>query len=697
VEKHRTATHDINYLYRVKHKNGTWRFWRDHATPVLDSQNRPLRWVGGISDITEHKEAEETIRESEARFRELADMLPQIVFETDIDGNLTFVNQNAYDTFGYTKEDFALGLNATQMIGIEDRDRAANRIRQIMAGEANLMGSEYTAVKKNGEDFPVVIYSNRFLRDGVPAGLRGIIIDITQRKQMEQDLFAEKERLSVTLRSIGDAVITTDREGQIVLMNPVAEALTGWSEADALGRPLMEVFQIVNERNGEPYASPVDKVLASGQVLAMGNHTMIISRYGQEHIIADSGAPITDTTGETIGVVLVFRDITDQQRLEKELLKVEKLKSLGVLAGGIAHDFNNFLTGILGNLSLAKIDLEPGNPVSRALNEMEKATVRATDLTQQLLTFSRGGKPVKRTIGIADLVREAVQFALRGSNVRCKFDIDEKLMPVDVDEGQIGQVIHNLILNADQAMPNGGTVWIRGANVSLAKGNPFALSPGNYVQVAVQDQGMGIHPNYLKKVFDPYFTTKQKESGLGLAVAYNVVAKHDGQLTVDSELGKGATFTILLPASTIGPQACSEKREAILNGQGRVLVMDDEDFIRELASAMLNKMGYVVALAKDGQQALMMYREALDAGKPFDAVILDLTVPGGMGGKETVHHLAAVDPHVRAIVSSGYSNDPIMANHVDHGFCAAVKKPYLVEEMSQVLNKVIIRKNNSPS
>ena len=262
-------------------------------------------------------------------------------------------------------------------------------------------------------------------------------------------------------------------------------------------------------------------------------------------------------------------------------------------------------------------------------------------------------------------------------------------MSVDVDEGQIAQVIHNLMINADQAMPNGGMVWIRGANVSLAKGNPFALSPGNYVQDTVRDQGMGIHPNYIKKVFDPYFTTKQKGSGLGLAVAYNIVAKHDGQLTVDSELGEGTTFTILLPASTISPKTYVEKREEIVSGQGRVLVMDDEDYIRELASAMLSKLGYEVVVAEDGQTAVDLYKKAFDQGRPFDAVILDLTVPGGMGGRETIKHLNEIDKNVRAIVSSGYSNDPVMANFTNYGFRGAVQKPYLVQEMSQVLRSVI--------
>ncbi|MGD9310780.1 MAG: PAS domain S-box protein, partial [Desulfosarcina sp.] len=775
----------------------------------------PLRTLAEIiGTAVTRRRTVESLRQSEAQFRDLANMLPQIVFETDVKGNLTFVNQNALDTFGYTKDDFSSGVNATQMISPKDRDRAADRMRQIMTGSSRLMSSEYRALKKDGTEFPVIIYSTKFFREGSPAGLRGIMIDITDKKRAEQALMeseekfsrafqlnpdtviitrmkdgmiidvnesfshitgysrgeaiarssfvdlnlwadpasrdhyldellragavrdmelwfrikngelrlgsvcgavleiggeqcilgtirditeerraaeqlaAEKERLAVTLRSIGDAVITTDSDGRIVLMNPIAEDLTGWKETDAVGRPLMEVFQIVDERTREPCANPVDKVISTRQIVGLTNHTLLLAKDGGESLIADSGAPILDIQGEILGVVLVFRDTTERQRMEKELLKVEKLQSLGVLAGGIAHDFNNFLTGIIGNLSLAKLDVQPGHPVGRALGEMEKAALRAKDLTQQLLTFSKGGAPVKQSTRIEDLVRESALFALRGSNVRCEFDIEDGLRPADVDDGQIAQVVHNLMINADQSMPDGGVVTVKGFNVSLMPGNPYALDPGDYVQLSIQDQGTGIKRAYLKKVFDPYFTTKQKGSGLGLAVAFSIIAQHDGQLTVDSTLGEGTTFTLLLPASQRPQTANTQAPEGLITGSGRILVMDDEDFIRELASMMLQKMGFEVTLAEDGQQAVALYREALDAGSPFDAVILDLTVPGGMGGKETMRQLSAVDPRVRAIVSSGYSNDPVMANYADYGFRAAVRKPYLVQEMSQVLDEV---------
>jgi two-component system cell cycle sensor histidine kinase/response regulator CckA len=512
---------------------------------------------------------------------------------------------------------------------------------------------------------------------------------IVKRKEAETSLAEEKERLAVTLRSIGDAVITTDRNGKITLLNKVAEHLTGWRQEESLGEPLERVFKIVNEHTREVCYNPVEKVLKTGGVVGLANDTLLIAKDGTERIIEDSGAPILDNRNRTIGVVLVFRDGTEKRRLQEERQKAQKLESIGVLAGGIAHDFNNFLAGIIGNLSLAKLDVQPGHPVSRALGEMEKAASRAKELTQQLLTFSKGGAPVKQITRIDELLRESAQFVLRGSKVRCEFSIDEGLRPVNVDEGQISQVIHNLVINADQAMPDGGTVTIRGSNVSLMPDNPYSLKPGDYVQLSIHDRGVGIKREHLTKVFDPYFSTKQKGSGLGLAVAYSIIADHDGQLTVDSKLGEGTMSTILLPASNNTQAIGTNEKQGIISGYGRILVMDDEDFIRELASAMLQKIGYEVALAKDGQQAVALYRKALDHGKPFDAVILDLTVPGGMGGKETVRQLVAMDPHVRAIVSSGYSNDPVMANYSDYGFCAAVKKPYLVQKISQVLFKVV--------
>ncbi|MBF0559413.1 MAG: PAS domain S-box protein [Nitrospirae bacterium] len=513
--------------------------------------------------------------------------------------------------------------------------------------------------------------------------------ELEKRKVAEGALAEEKERLTVTLRSIGDGVITTDTAGSVVLMNKVAENMTGMHQEEAFGRPFDEVFHIVDERTGERCESPVQKVLETGVIVGLANHTALISRDGTKRIIADSGAPIRDLESRIRGVVLVFRDITEKQKTEEELLKSQKLESLGVLAGGIAHDFNNLLTAILGNISLAKMYSEPSEKAFARLAEAEKATLKTKDLTQQLLTFSRGGAPIKKTTSIVDIIRDTSSFAVSGSNVRCALSLPNDLWQVEADPGQISQVMQNLVINATEAMPGGGIISISCMNVRLAPGNPMRLKGGRYVEIKVKDQGIGIKKEYLSKVFDPYFTTKQKGSGLGLAMSYSIVNKHDGHISADSTDGEGTTFTVYIPASDKKIQTNVNGHEAIIKGSGRILVMDDEDMVLDTAIAMLENMGYIVETVKDGSDAVEKYRTARDEGSPFHAVIMDLTIPGGMGGKETVQRLLAIDPSVKAIVSSGYSNDPIMANYREYGFRGVLIKPYRHIELNDILQNVI--------
>jgi signal transduction histidine kinase/ActR/RegA family two-component response regulator len=388
---------------------------------------------------------------------------------------------------------------------------------------------------------------------------------------------------------------------------------------------------------------------------------------------------------------LIFvRDITERKQLEEERQRVEKLESIGTLAGGIAHDFNNLLTGILGNITLAQRYVEPESQVADRLLEAERASLRAKDLTQQLLTFSTGGAPVKKTASIAELLQESATFALRGSKVRCEFSLPDDLWPVEVDEGQMSQVITNLILNADQAMPGGGTINIRAENTVIKGKGDLPLPKGNYIKITVKDQGIGIPKKHLAKIFDPYFTTKQKGSGLGLATAYSIIKNHGGYITVESEVGVGTTFYIYLPASKKpAPVKAKAKKEAPVRGKGRILVMDDEEMIRKMLSKMLPLDGYDVELAKDGAEAVELYKKARESGQPFDAVIMDLTIPGGMGGKEAIKKLLEIDPDVKAIVSSGYATDPIMADFKKYGFSAVVTKPYSFGELEKTLRNML--------
>lgn len=508
-------------------------------------------------------------------------------------------------------------------------------------------------------------------------------------REREERLAEEKERLAVTLRSIGDAVIVTDMAGVITLINKVAEHHTGWTLQEAAGRQLAEVFNIVNEKTGERSENPVEKVLKTGLICGLAHPTALIRKDGTTIAIEDSAAPIRDRKSELVGIVLVFRDVTEKHRMEEELLKVEKLQSVGVLAGGLAHDFNNLLTSMVGNISMAKTYIDTRSKAYARLNEAEAASRRATDLTHQLLTFAKGGAPVKRSASIVDILREAVSFTLSGTNIASESVINDNIWAVEVDAGQISQVFSNLIINALQAMPAGGTLRYTVSNAVLEEQEVPSLNAGAYVKISIQDTGTGIPAEHLSRIFDPYFTTKQKGSGLGLASVYSIIKKHDGHVMVESSSEAGTTFHIYLPALPGEPAAHAADAGTIARGGGTVLVMDDEEFVREVSGEMLRDLGYSVAFAKNGAEAIALYREALEANRPFDMVIMDLTIPGGMGGKEAVQQLRALDPKVKAIVSSGYSNDPIMADYQAYGFKGVIVKPYDITSFSNTLSEVM--------
>ncbi|MCF6185901.1 MAG: ATP-binding protein [Desulfobulbaceae bacterium] len=519
-----------------------------------------------------------------------------------------------------------------------------------------------------------------------------IATDISARKQAEAALMEEKERLSVTLRSIGDGVITTDIEGRVLFLNKVAEELTGWENGEAQGRPSTEVFNIINEKTSRKCVSPVQRVIQLGRIVGLANHTALIARDGSVRSIADSGAPIRDRESEIIGVVIVFRDITNEKKMEEELLKVRKLESVGVLAGGIAHDFNNILSGILGNIELAgyRVAQEDSETVS-LLHEATKATRRAAKLTGQLLTFSKGGEPVREMAALPELISESADFVLRGSPIVCTYDLPEHLWMVEVDSGQISQVIQNIILNAKHAMPEGGTIAICCTNVHDAATEALlSVDNGNYVRITLQDTGIGIPREILNKIFDPYFTTKQEGSGLGLAICHSIINKHDGYLLVDSVPGKGTTFTIYLPAVLhADDEVAAKPKTASAVQAARVMVMDDEELLRALAKSQLLTLGHEAILVVDGEQAINRYQELQDRGMPVDLVIMDLTIPGGMGGEEAAGKLLQLDAGARIIVASGYSNDPVIANYREHGFCAAITKPFDLAELSRAIESAL--------
>jgi PAS domain S-box-containing protein len=508
---------------------------------------------------------------------------------------------------------------------------------------------------------------------------------LDQAHRSEQALALEKERLGVTLGSIGDAVLAADTQSRVVLLNHAAEEYTGWDQAHAVGTPITEVFHLVDRENGQVLANPVPQVLRTKARVDRDTRAALIARDGTRRLVEYSATPVCDPDGTVVAVVLVARDVTESVQVDAERNRASKLAALGVLAGGIAHDFNNILTAIVGNISLAQLD-DATDAQRASLFDAEKACMRAKGLTHQLLTFSKGGAPLKRHILLPSLIRDASTFALRGSNVKCAFDVANDLWLVNADEQQFVQVINNLVINAMQAMPDGGVVLVRAENVT-ARGE--AQAP--HVRISVIDHGVGIPPEHLGKIFDPYFTTKAVCQGLGLATSYSIVANHGGSIAVETTQGRGTTMTILLPAvNDLCTLAPVEAPPVMASGRrGRILVMDDEEQVRDVTRMMLRRLGYRVDVAADGAEAIEQYREALGTGDRFDAVLMDLTIPGGMGGKAAIRELLALDPAVTAIVSSGYADAPVMADFEDYGFKGVVPKPFTFTELRRLLQQVM--------
>ena len=509
-------------------------------------------------------------------------------------------------------------------------------------------------------------------------------------QRSEGALAVEKERLAVTLNSIAEGVLTTDAAGRLVSLNPMGEQLIGWTQSKAAGKPLGELFSLLREPTRDPCPNPLELVLQTGEPAEPREPCILVNREGMERPIEIAASPMHNKSGGVAGAVLVLRDVTARRKSEAEILKERKLESVGLLAGGIAHDFNNILLGIIGNLSLARMNAHSSEKMLERLAGVEKAALRAKELTQQLVMFARGGAPIRRQLQLTPIIKDVVSFLLRGTAVLSDFCVPEELWPVEADEGQLRQVINNMVMNAVQAMPDGGKIEVYAENVEVAEGVLPPVAAGRYVKITLRDYGIGIAPENLPRIFDPYFSTRKHARGLGLASAYSVVRKHEGQITVDSEVGKGSVFRIYLPASR-APEVSTtpDTEQPHLFSQGRVLIMDDEADVLFVVGEMVKAMGYEVDTARDGAEALRKYQAAKEAGQPFSVVIMDLTIPEGMGGKEAIRRLRELDPEARAVVSSGYSFDPVMANYREYGFRGVIPKPYVMEDLARMLREVM--------
>ncbi len=638
-------------------------------------------------EIEERKQIEEALRESGEKFKCIYDNASDGILIASLpEKKFMEANKAICAMLGYTREEImALGVEAIHPA--EDLPQVFETFEKQMRGEKAI--AESSPVKrKDGSIFYADICASS-ITIGEKKSALGIFRDITDRLRAEKALRRSEEFVRTMLDTVDEGFIVIDKDFRILSCNKAFCREAGNQREEIIGSHCYEVsHRIARPCYEEGEECPVRRAFETG----MPHAALHRHENAKEEImhVEVKAFPIRDDYGNVTSVIETINNITEKHLLEEERLKAEKMAAIGTLAGGIAHDFNNLLQGVFGYISVAKMTLDQKERSLAMLAQAEKALQLSVNLTNQLLTFSKGGKPVKKKTDLRPMIDNAVKFALSGSNVDYRINCAEDLRMVEADEGQISQVIQNLALNADQAMPLGGAITITARNVQVSKkGPPPALREGSYVEIVVQDSGSGIPQQFLRKIFDPYFTTKEKGSGLGLATSYSIIRNHGGVIDVSSEIGKGSRFTLYLPVAE-GEMITTEAWDGKGAVQkGKVLVMDDEELIRDVAGELIMALGHEVEVAANGEAAIDIYNRARAGGRPFDLVILDLTIRGGLGGIETKERLLAIDPEIKLVVSSGYSDNSMLSDHRMHGFRQCLRKPYRLEELRGVLDSLL--------
>ncbi len=673
--------------FRLKHALGHYVWVQSSGVQVYGPNGALQRVVGVHLDAQERKESEEAGLRAEERLQNLGEAARLGLFDLDFAANQFWYSPSFLNLLGIAKAD------AAPTPGLF--------LKSLPAGEAPDGLAAWFLARHPAEPACTSPLTLQRHRDGLHVTVQaGIVRQISRKKELQRVIgylaplpagaasapaAAGKgglplEHLAVLLDEMHEAALFADANGQVIFLNPKAAKLLGLTADQCAGQHVGEIFRLIHRTSAQPGENPIDRVLTTGEATPLNDEFALDLGGSRVCPVTYSCQPVGRA-----GAVLVFRNPDEMSLTPEELIRANRFDSLGQLAGGIAHDFNNLLTTILGGVSLAKDSRD-----SSGLENSERACLAAKGLSKQLLTFSKGGAAVRQVVKTADILADAVRLAASGAVAKIESRIAPDISPVCVDRAQILQVFQNLIINALQAMTTGqGSIWINAANVTLAGNQIPPLDAGAYVAVEVRDNGSGIKPEHIEKIFHPFFTTKKTGTGLGLATVLSIVKRHGGQLTVESEPGAGTAFTVFLPVAQQEVEVEARRAASLRFGTGRVLFMDDDQQICHLTGTMLDSLGYKYDIAKHGEEAIHLYKRYLNIGRPYDTVIMDLTIIGGMGGEQTFKLLRELDPDVRAIIASGYDNDEMARQFLDMGFCGYLAKPYRVADLGRIIKTVV--------
>ncbi len=670
-----------NFQARLKRKDGSiW--WASTNAHFFTDEDGNVAGVEGITrDITDNKKAESALKESEERFKIAGKLSYDLIYEWNPQENQLYWFGDVDTFLGYEPGSISSDLKSWFNLIHPDDQKRVNRAITFHQESVTPVDYEYRILKKDGTwRYWVTKALPQLDENGEAFKWVGVCTDITEKKESEDAIRENEQRMRAILEASPDPMVLYDKNGFPQYLSPSFSKVFGWKLSELKGARI----PFVPEDEKEKTAEKIRETYSSNRVVQF--ETKRLTKDGKVLNVFLSAAVSRGKEDQPDGMVVNLTDITERKVLEAQYEQAQKMESLGTLAGGIAHDFNNLLGGIFGYLDIARkkvTDPKIENYLSKAFSASE----RAESLTRQLLTFSKGGVPIKKVEPLIPFLQETTQFALSGSNVSCSFNLPDDLWSCDYDRNQIGQVVDNIIINAQQAMPSGGKIEVSAANLEITNAKHPSLESGNYVKITIIDSGIGIPQKFMSKIFDPFFSTKQTGSGLGLATAYSIVKKHNGLITVNSELEIGTTFNIYLPAATTPDELDIPIIEQHYEGSGSILIMDDDEMLQKTLFDMLDDMGFSTTITSEGESALKEFNLSRERNTPFKAIILDLTIRGGMGGKDTIAEIRKIDKDIPVFVVSGYSEDDAIANPGKYGFTDSMKKPFTIGKLTELLVK----------